>query len=380
MNQFYEELIIRFLNAGLNRDEMIELHKWIDSSEENLSEFEAYRKIWLATAIHLPDNKFDVPAAWKKTAANIQCNESNKGFIYSFRNNKRLQKALQIAAMFILFVSFGAIGSRFIFSNKNFQSSNHYCEVVTLQGSRSKTTLPDGSIVWINAGSKLSYNGDFNQTERIVKLEGEACFTVKSNKERPFVVQTSRLKVKAYGTVFNVKAYPGDKTIETTLVEGNVVVETKDRANETCSYTLKPRQNIVFNIETGTSEFSGGKITNKGINNIKRSEAPKEIVRVISDIKPELYISWKDERWVVEGIKLDELATLLERRFNTKIEIQSDSLKSYKFTGTICNETLEQVLSILRLTTPLEYQIGKGTVTWQLDKKLEKQYSRLMKR
>lgn len=380
VNQFSEELIIRFFNGKLDKDEIRELQKWINSSEKDLIEFETYRKIWLAAAIHLPNNKFDAQTAWEKTARQIHFNESGKGFIYTFRNNKRLQKILQIAAMFIFFVSVGAVGSWFIFSSQNIQFMNQSCEIVTPRGSKSQITLPDGSIVWINAGSKLSYTGDFNQTERVVNLQGEAYFNVKSNKEKPFVVQTSCLKVKAYGTVFNVKAYPEEKTIVTTLVEGNVVVEAKDNANETYSYTLKPKQNMIYHIKTGLSELPGEKITKKENLKLEKTETGKEVVRVINDIKPELYTSWKDENWVIEGIPLDELATLMGRRFNTKIEIQNDVLKLYKFTGTIRNETLEQILVILRLTAPLEYQVGKGSVTWQLDKKLEKQYSRLLKR
>ncbi|MFA5818439.1 MAG: FecR family protein [Bacteroidales bacterium] len=380
VNQFSEELIIRFFNGKLDKDEIRELQEWINSSKENLAEFEAYRKIWLGTAIHLSNDKFDPQAAWEKTASRIHFNESSKGFIYTFRNNKRLQKILQIAAMFILFASVGAVGSWFIFSSKSIQFMNQSCEIVTPQGSKSQITLPDGSIAWINAGSKLSYAGEFNQAERVVNLQGEAYFNVKSNKEKPFVVQTSYLKVKAYGTVFNVKAYPEEKTIVTTLVEGNVVVEAKDNANKTYSYTLKPKQNMIYHIKTGLSELPGEKITKKESLKLEKAEIGKEVVRVINDIKPELYTSWKDENWVIEGIPLGSLATIMERRFNTKIEIQNDVLKLYKFTGTIRNETLEQVLVILRLTTPLEYQVGKGSVTWQLDKKLEKQYSRLLKR
>ena len=97
-----------------------------------------------------------------------------------------------------------------------------------LQGSKSQITLPDGSKAWINAGSKLSYRGDFNQSDRIVNLEGEGYFNVTSNKAKPFIVQTAHLKVKAFGTVFNVKAYPEEKTVETTLVEGIVEIEAGD--------------------------------------------------------------------------------------------------------------------------------------------------------
>jgi ferric-dicitrate binding protein FerR (iron transport regulator) len=93
-----------------------------------------------------------------------------------------------------------------------------------------------------------------------------------------------------------------------------------------------------------------------------------------------LYTSWKDENWVIEGMPLDELAVLMGRRYNNRIEIRDDALKLYKFTGTIQNETLEQVMVILSMTTPLEYTIGKGNANWMLNKNLEKNYTRILKR
>lgn len=379
-DQFPEEFLSRFFNGELNKDEMIKLREWISSSEDNLSEFEACRKIWLATAIHLNSKKFDPEAAWEKTINQIHAAESGSGLIYYLRKGGNFRKILQIAAMVIILISLGSIVSWLVFSSRDIQITNNSCQVLAPQGSKSQITLPDGSTVWINAGSRLSYTSDYNQKERIVNLEGEGYFNVRSNREKPFIVQTSHLKVKAYGTVFNVKAYPEEKTIVTTLIEGSVEVEAQNNENETHSYTLKPHQNIIYHIDTGISETPDGKETNSVNNAVSKAVFNKEQVQLVNDIKPELYTSWKDENWVLEGVTLYELAPLLDRRFNTKIEILNDSLNKYKFTGTIRNETLEQVLVILRLTTPLEYQVGKGYVTWQLDKELEKDYFKLIKR
>ncbi len=103
-------------------------------------------------------------------------------------------------------------------------------------------------------------------------------------------------------------------------------------------------------------------------------------IQLKKNVKTVLYTSWKDETWVIEGITLDDLAKQLERRFNTSIIINSDVLKNYKFTGTLRNETLEQVLQILVLTTPLKYTVDVGEVTWDLDPALQKKYSKLLKR
>jgi len=382
MSKISEEFILRFLNGKLNKGEILELEKWLGSSAENLKLFESYRKLWLGTAAKISSEKFDSHAAWSKVYSQIHKSSNDKSFFYFFRSNSIFQRVLQIAAMLILFISLGATGAWFVFTAQKVPIADKYCEIVAPPGSKSQITLPDGSKAWINAGSKLSYRGDFNESDRVVNLEGEGYFDVTSNMAKPFIVQTAHMKVKAFGTVFNVKAYPEDKTVETTLVEGIVEIEAGDKtkSEETYTYTLKPKQNIVYHIESGFAEQQAENLPVKEDALVKKDEITEKEVQVISNIKPELYTSWKDENWVIEGMPLDELATLMGRRYNSKIDITDDALKLYKFTGTIQNETLEQVLVILSLTTPLEYSIGKGSVVWMLNKNLERNYTRILKR
>lgn len=382
MNSKSDELIIRFLNGGLNKDEIREFEQWISSSSENLELFTTYRKIWLGTAASIPAGRFDSNSAWDKVEKQIRDNEYSKGKSGHIRINKALRNFLRIAAMFILFASAGAAATWFLYLSKKTPVTDQYCEIVAPQGSKSLITLPDGSKAWINAGSKLSYRGDFNVSERIVNLQGEGYFNVTSDKARPFIVQTAHLKVKAFGTVFNVKAYPGEKTVETTLVEGIVEIEAGDvsKSDKSLTYILKPKQNIIYHIESGIAEQKGTEAPAREPAAPKKAGLTYKKVQVISDIKPELYTSWKDKNWVIEGMPLDKLAVLMERRYNSSIEIKDDALKFYKFTGTIQNETLEQIMVILSLTTPLEYTIGKGNVSWTLNKNLEKNYSRILKR
>jgi transmembrane sensor len=382
MTHISDEFIIRFLNGKLNKNEIGELEQWISRSSENLELFETYRRIWLGSAATISDENFDPHTAWEKVYSQIHNSGSEKVVPTPFRNNRHLQRVLQIAAMFIIFASAGAIAAWLTFTNNKIPLAGQYCEIVAPQGSKSQITLPDGSKAWINAGSKLSYRGDFNQSDRIVNLEGEGYFNVTSNKAKPFIVQTAHLKVKAFGTVFNVKAYPEEETVEATLVEGIVEIEAgdKSRSGETHTYTLKPKQNIIYHIDSGLAEQKPENMTVKESPAVKKAEVIEKEVQVMSNIKPELYTSWKDENWVIEGMPLDQLAILMGRRYNSKIEIEDDALKLYKFTGTIQNETLEQVLVILSLTTPLEYSIGKGNVSWMLNKNLERNYTRILKR
>jgi transmembrane sensor len=382
MNRISEEFIIRFLNGDLSREEILELEKWMRSSSANQEMFEAYRRIWLGTAAGVSTDKFDTHAAWERVGNRIH-NGSRGSDISIFQTRStNLKKVLQMAAVFLIFVSVGAVASWIVFSSKKVSVSDQYCEIIAPPGSKSQIALPDGSKAWINAGSKLSYRGDFNQKERVVNLEGEGFFNVTSNKAKPFIVNTAHLKVKAYGTVFNVKAYPEDQTVEATLVEGIVEIEAGNRVRESENYryTLKPKQNIIYHIDSGETEEKAANSPVKEAGPVKKAEVAEKEVQVINNIKPELYTSWKDENWVIEGMPLDELAVLMGRRYNSRIDIRDEALKQYKFTGTIQNETLEQVLVILSLTTPLEYTIGKGNVSWMINTNLEKNYSRILKR
>jgi ferric-dicitrate binding protein FerR (iron transport regulator) len=379
MNRITEELIFRFLNGELGLEEMKELDKWMRSSSENMELFEACRRIWLGTAAGMKGKEFNHETAWASVQERLGAGGSGKP--ERLVHHHSMKNILRIAAMFIIFVSIGAAISRVLFKPSTVQSADTFSEIIAPPGSKSLITLPDGSKAWINAGSKLVYRGDFNLTERIVDLEGEGYFDVTSNKSKPFIVRTAHLKVKAYGTVFNVKAYPEENTVETTLVEGLVEVETDNKMSRETgqTYTLKPNQNIIYHIDSGLAENTTEK-KEETVAEVKKAEIVQKAVQVVSNIKPELYTSWKDENWVIEGLPLDELAVLMGRRYNSRIDIRDETLKFYKFTGTIQNETLEQMLVILSLTTPLEYSIGKGNVSLTLNRNMEKNYSRILKR
>ena len=93
-----------------------------------------------------------------------------------------------------------------------------------------------------------------------------------------------------------------------------------------------------------------------------------------AEIKTELYTSWKDDRWVIEKRDIESLVNDFERRYNIKIQIESDDIMKYHFTGTLQNETIEQVLVILRHTIPLKYKIDKGLITISEDERLMKEF------
>jgi len=113
-------------------------------------------------------------------------------------------------------------------------------EVSTKSGSRTKIQLPDGSSVWLNGGSKLVYdNRHFGENIREVTLTGEGYFDIVKNKDKPFIMHANKIDIKVVGTTFNVRAYPGEKNTETSLIRGSIEVTMKDRKGK---IMMKPKE------------------------------------------------------------------------------------------------------------------------------------------
>ena len=379
----HEELIISFLKGELSAEQAKNLFNWIKESDSNRKNFQEIRNLWLGTSKSSGNiSGTGLEVEWNNVKNRINQPSVLRLYEESHRNSERLRKIYRIAATFLLIFTLGYLVSWYVLKNSSLISYNHTSMIDVPKGSRSHITLPDGSEIWLNAGSKITYNSDFNLNDRIVILVGEAYFNVASDRKKPFVVRTSNLDIRAYGTVFNVKSYPDENEIVTTLVNGNVQIVNNDNSSQKISYNLKPGQNFKF-IKIKEPEISHPKdstIAEPGKSEPVKVVEPAKSVEIEKNVKTNLYTSWKDDRWIIEGETLSDLAPQLERRYNINIIFGSDKIKNYRFTGNIHNETFEQVLDILRLTTPIKYEMGKGWVRWNIDLKLEAKYDKILKK
>jgi transmembrane sensor len=382
-NTDHNDLIIRFLNGEASDQEIRLLREWINQSAENRDEFVQIKISWMASAQTQKCKPDDIQKDLIQLTRKIREREK----IASERRIQSLKHILKISAAILLFISLGSSVTYFLLKNKisDFAlKSDNTIHVYAPKGSKAITILPDGTKVWLNAGTDIMYNtGLFGKSERQVTLIGEGFFKVASNQNKPFIVSAKSLKIRALGTEFNVKAYPEEDSVETTLVKGIIKVDGKDRNKKPFSVTLKPNQQVKF--QAGKATINSVVLTDPGKVDIEKLREIK-LENVMADIetrpvinnlqRTDLYTSWKDENWIFKGEKISELAILLERRFNVKILFNSEELKKYRFTGTFHNETLEQVLQVLKLTAPLQYEIGKGTVILKLDSKLKMKYNK----
>jgi ferric-dicitrate binding protein FerR (iron transport regulator) len=226
-------------------------------------------------------------------------------------------------------------------------------EISTRPGSKSKIELPDGSIVWLNAGSKLTYDKNFGKELREVTLTGEGYFDVMKMKEKPFIIHTSSINIKVLGTVFNVKAYPEDKHTETSLIRGSVEVTIKNRPND--KIILSPSEKLIVENDA---------IIKKGKekeNNENTSAAAIKTLMSVNKLKYSPVDStvaeteWIKNRLVFRDESLAELAVRMERWFNVTIEITDETLQQKRVTGIFENETIDQALGALKISIPFKY-------------------------
>lgn len=239
-------------------------------------------------------------------------------------------------------------------------SQPSYTEVKSPYGSKSEIMLPDGTSVILNAGSTLKYRNDFNTNNRDIDLYGEAYFKVAKNPDLPLVVSAGYIDVIAVGTEFNIKAYPEENTIETTLVEGKVEISnSSEKVDEDQYIDLAPNQKAIF-----YKGEDGYTLENTSVKD-KKPEPLKPVfdnILISPKADVEKTIAWTKGRLIFRGENLENLCIDLQRTYDVKFVFIDEDLKKFRFTGVLLDETLEQVLNVIKLTAPIDYTIEAKTV------------------
>lgn len=227
-------------------------------------------------------------------------------------------------------------------------------EVLTQNGSRTKLLLPDGSNVWLNSGSKITYNKDFETGDlREVNLTGEAFFDVTKNAKRPFIIHTAKMDIKVLGTRFNVKAYEEDKTTETSLIKGSVEVYLKNNPGR--KYLLKPNQKLILSNDLPLKAA-------KSMANVALPEVATNLV----EIKPLTYLqgtetdiesSWTKNLLSFEDEAFIEVAKKMERWYDVSFEFKNKNWEQQFLNGSFEKESLEQAMKALKYSTGFNYRI-----------------------
>ena len=237
----------------------------------------------------------------------------------------------------------------------------HTNTIATKSGSRTKMVLPDGSQVWLNAESKLEYNPGFGKSNRDVKLSGEAYFDVVKNVGMPFTIQTNKIHIKVTGTAFNVKAYPGEKVCETSLIRGKVEVTVNARPDE--KYILKPNEKLVVRDEMAPAP------ANKAVIPVTDKKLANEPViqlgylNYVENDSAAIETSWVYNRLIFDDESFSDIATKMERWYGVKINLNDANIASQHLTYTIKNETIAQALHNMQYALRFRYAIEGENIT-----------------
>lgn len=191
--------------------------------------------------------------------------------------------------------------------------------------------LPDGSHVWLNSGSVFKYPSSFQGVLRQVELTGEAYFDITEDPDRPFIVKAGILNVEVKGTKFDVINYPDDLQIEVILESGKVNLFTGNYKDNNLIALMKSGERASYN--------------------------PSNNITSIHKVDMDKYTGWKNGILIFRDDPMNVVTRKLSHRFNVDIELQSPDLKEYVYTATFMNESLPQILELLKISAPIKYTI-----------------------
>lgn len=310
--------IVKNLKGNTTPDEQAVLNDWLEEDENHSKIFTEIKNVYTLTST-VPRYFFpDKEKAWRK----IDSQTRNPNF-----KIRQLFSRLKYtaAAVFLLLISLILFWT---YHNHILEERKLLSEIVAPPGQKTMVVLPDSSLVWLNSGSSLKYNGNFNVKDRELVLKGEAYFDVKRNETKKFRVQTGILTVQVYGTAFNVKNYDDDNFQEITVSEGRVGISDK---------TKELKQ-----ITSGQQA-----ILNKSTNKL-----------TLSKKEPDIVSSWKDNELKFDNTPLDEVVKYLERWYGVNINIDATMVGKHNYTFKIKTESLTEILEKIKVMTPIAYEIN----------------------
>lgn len=332
----FEELISDTgFTAWASGNDLSEQDRW-NSWEKNHPEYAAEFREALRMAKNL---KFrganisdsEIAYSWTKTSDKIRQAEPVSRFSYF------LTLATKAAAILLLPLLLASGWLLFKQNNLSRKYSNllenkleQNLTVVAPFCARTVVDLPDGSKVWLNSGSELTYPVVFTSSERRVHLTGEAYFKVQKG-EAPFFVSSLGPEIKVYGTEFNVNSYANEDVVTVALAEGKVSLNTGGKEE-----FIRPGQVSAFDRKS------------------------KHITVENTDVTQ--YSSWREGKYVFRNASLSAILRVLQRQYNVTISLLDPKVGNYRYDAKFDNESLEQILQLLTLSAPIKYNYKRAAV------------------
>ena len=314
-----EQRLIDYYDGKLRGSELYEVQSWIAASDENRRTARRIYSLLLALDVHHARKETDTEKALKKVKGRR---------IAGRRTTNWWQWAQRAAAVLFLPLVVLLVWQQTRLSQDDLLVEA--LEVRTNPGMTTRLTLPDGTLVYLNSGSVLSYPSKFVEDTRSVSLSGEAYFEVAKDPQHRFIVNTPQQSaIEVYGTHFNVEAYEGEHHIITTLTEGKVGFLYRE-GTALKRALLSPGQKLVYDVAT------------------------QDLARYETSGKSEL--SWKDGKIIFDNTPLPEALHMLGKRFNVDFIVKNPSLNKNRFTGTFTTQRLEKILKYFELSSRIRWR------------------------
>lgn len=300
-----ELLLEKYIKGETTLQENEAIGRWIDESPNHLKELTTKRRIYEA-------------ALWKEEAHNRPfCSKKA-------RQTPFLQKkVIRIAAMVVVLLG---VGFLFLLNKMPTKMNEEMQTLHVPAGQRAQITLSDGTKVWLNASSSLTFPGSFKNRNRQVKLDGEGFFDVTTNKAKPFIVETKNHQIRVLGTKFNVSSYAQTSSFETSLLEGAVEI-------------LDLKSNVEEKLTPGTkvTASKNGKLHKTTIKNYD-------------------YYLWRDGLICFDDISIKELLKKLEHYYDVQFAVKKNTILDQRFSGKlrVC-DGVTHALEVIQLHTSFTY-------------------------
>lgn len=323
MEDSIDILIISYLKGEATNDQQKELLAWLELSDENQFYFRSIKDVYDLGQIEYDIRDSQVDRQWHKFLDKV---------FPAYNTNSWLRIGhilLRYAAVFALGLICMQLLSYFI-SDK--ETHSKVTKIETGVGERSKVNLPDGSVVWVNACSSISYDESFGKENRTIRMSGEAFFDVEKDQSKPFLVHTEPFTFRVTGTSFNVYAFDEEDEISLALIEGSVTAEKGSYIDK-----LRPGEVLVYD----------------------KTRAIVSHRKLISSS----YTAWRYGEMFFDKMTFEDLTRRLERNFNVKFKFENQKIKKESFGGSFRKyESLETIMRVISTSTPVKFRIEKDTV------------------
>jgi len=320
------------LKDEADEDQLRQIQEWLDLSPEHSVILSEIMNVWSVSKSRTEFYQPDLSVNWQKLMLKVNTPPKQNIFRTTYFR-------LSVAAAVLALVFMAGMG----LENRFFKSSAKvtYTKIVAPEGNKTQVVLPDSTCVWLNSGSELQYASDYSAKNRKVSMKGECFFDVVKDPAHPFVVQGTKFQVRVFGTRFNVNEDDQKNTADVTLISGQVQVFNLD--NKPVS-ELTPGQQLVYN---------------QGIYHVQKAE------------NMEALTAWLNNMLIFDNQPFEEVIHYLDKWYGVKIQLDQNLYYSHNYTFKVKTESLREVLALISVITPIDYQIEGEKVTIKYKKTMK---------